>query len=45
MATNIKKRNQPGNETQDLGAIGNLVYNQAAGADKVAKVVDIFFLL
>ena len=36
MATNILKRNQPGNETQDLGAIGNLTYNQAAGATKVA---------
>ena len=34
----ILKRNFPGNETQDLGAIGNNVYNNAAGANKVAEV-------
>lgn len=38
MATDIKKRNQPGDKTQDMGAIANFVYNQAAGADKVAEV-------
>jgi hypothetical protein len=36
--TQIKKRNSLGNQTQDLGAIGNYVYNQAAGANKVTEV-------
>lgn len=38
MATDIKKRNQPGNQTQDTAAIANLEYNQAAGAQKVTEV-------
>ena len=37
MGTNIQKRNQPGNETQDLGTIGNLTYNLAAGATKTME--------
>lgn len=38
MATDIKKRNQPGNKSEDMAIIANLVYNQAAGADKVSEV-------
>jgi hypothetical protein len=38
MGTNILKRNQPGNQTQDPNSIANLEYNQAAGAQKVAEV-------
>lgn len=38
MATDIKKRNYPGNETEDTGAIANMVFNKAAGAQKVAEV-------
>ena len=44
MATDIKKRNQPGNQTQDTAAIANLEYNQAAGAQKVTEVGRHFFL-
>src|ERR1700733_9550142 len=35
---NILKRNQDGNQIQDTASIANYVYNQAAGADKVAEV-------
>lgn len=34
----IKKRNQDSNQTQDMAAIANFEYNQAAGAQKVAEV-------
>ena len=37
MGTNILKRNQNGNQIQDMGSIANFVYNQAAGADKVME--------
>lgn len=34
----IKKRNFPGNMTQDLGAIGNLTYSNPSGAEKITEV-------
>lgn len=36
--TSIQKRNFPGNNAQDPGAISNLTYNNAAGSDKVSEV-------
>ena len=38
MATNILKRNQPGNEVQDQASIANFEYNQASGAQKTTEV-------
>jgi hypothetical protein len=38
MATNIQKRNQDGNQTQDPASIANFEYNQAAGAQKTTEV-------
>jgi hypothetical protein len=34
----IKKRNYPGNNTQDAGAIDNLTYSNSSGARKTAEV-------
>lgn len=38
MATNIKKRNFTGNQTQDVGAIENLTYSNPAGSQKTSEV-------